>query len=487
MRLKAPEKQFPAGLEPNRSGAAQMRACADANVRRRLLAILVAAGWMVSVALPARAGALPAFPGAEGFGSTTPGGRGGQVLIVTNLADSGPGSFRAACEAPGPRIVVFRTGGTILLRKTVDIKHPFITIAGQTAPGGGICLRNVSSSEYAPLRVVTNDVVIRHLRIRPGPPDSPSPCVDALAIEHGAANVIIDHCSLSWSTDETFQLWTDPRDITLQWSFVTEALHRSTHPKGPHSKGVLLASKGADRVSLHHCLLAHNQDRNPRIGLSGTVDFVNNVIYNPDALCQLTDDHGRQLLNYVGNYVKPGPDSRSEAPSSAYSRYEVFARETGGFGFSIFVEGNIGPHRPQGRGAESAIVDPRGRQYLTATRHPAPQVTATGAAQAFDLVLAQAGATLPTRDAVDRRIVQEVRTGTGRIIDHPSQVGGWPELAPGAPPDDTDLDGMPDAWEKTHSFDPADASDNKLDPDGDGYTNIEEYLNGTDPRSGTRR
>ncbi len=431
--------------------------------------------------------ALPAFPGAEGFGSTTPGGRGGQVLLVTNLEDSGPGSFRAACEAEGPRMVLFRTGGTILLRKTVEIKHPFITIAGQSAPGGGICLRNVSSSEYAPLRIVTHDVVIRYLRIRPGPSDGPSPCVDALAIEHGAANVIVDHCSLSWSTDETFQLWTDPHDITLQWSFVTEALHHSTHPKGAHSKGVILASKGAGRVSVHHSLLAHNQDRNPRIGLSGTVDFVNNVIYNPDAMCQITDDYAKQLVNYVGNYVKPGPDSKTEPPTSAWSRYEIFARETGGFGFSIYVKDNIGPHRPDGRGEESVIVDPRDRQYVSTRRNPAPPVTTVSATQAFELVLNQAGVTLPMRDAVDNRIVQEVRTGTGHIIDHPSQVGGWPELAAGTPPPDSDLDGMPDTWEKAHGLNPDEASDNKLDSDGDGYTNIEEFLNGTDPRSGEPR
>jgi hypothetical protein len=321
-------------------------------------------------------------------------------------------------------------------------------------------------------------VVIRYLHIRPGASEKASPCVDGLAIEHGAGNVVIDHCSLSWSTDETFQLWRDPHDVTLQWSFVTEALHDSTHPKGPHSKGVLLASEGCTRVSLHHNLLAHNDDRNPRIGMSGPVDFVNNVIYNPDAIGQLTDDHAKQMLNYVGNYVKPGPDSQSEPPTPDWSRYELFPRTTGGFGFSIYVEGNIGPHRKSDDLPEDLVVDPRGRKYVTPERHPAPPITTTDAHQAYEAVLANSGATLPRRDAVDTRIVREVRTGTGRVIDNPSQVGGWPELERGTPPADRDSDGMPDEWERAHGLDPQNPADGVLDADRDGYTNLEEWLNG---------
>ena len=445
----------------------------------RVLMITLLTAWLTSTDAP---GELPAFPGAEGFGSTTPGGRGGKVLFVTSLGDSGPGTLRAACEAEGPRIVLFRTGGTITLRKSIELKHPFITIAGQSAPGGGICLRNAISNPYAPLLIKTHDVVIRHLRIRPGPSKESTPCIDAVGIEHGAWNVILDHCSLSWSVDETFQLWTDPHDITLQWSFVTEALHDSVHPKGPHSKGMLLASKGAKNVSIHHNLLAHNQDRNPRIGLSGTVDFVNNVIYDPDAMGQLTDDYARQALNYVGNYVKRGPDSKPDPPTPDWSRYELFARETGGFGFSIYLKDNLGPHRPNERMPEDSVVDPRDRKYVTDERHDAPPVSTVRAVEAFKLVLAHAGATLPRRDAVDERIVREALAGTGRVIDHPSQVGGWPELARGTAPPDGDFDGMPDRWEKRHGLNPAKASDNIIDSDADGYTNIEEYLNNTDPR-----
>jgi len=429
-----------------------------------------------------QAQALPAFPGAEGFGSSTPGGRGGKVYLVTNLNDSGAGSFRAACSAEEPRIVVFRVGGTIVLETGIYIKNPYITVAGQTAPGGGIALRNDPSNGDAPLRISTHDVIVRYLRVRPGASRTPSSNVDGIGIEHGAARVVIDHCSLSWATDETFQLWSDPHDITLQWSFVTEALHKSTHPKGAHSKGVLLSSKGCKRVSVHHNLLAHNDERNPRIGMSGVVDFVNNVIYNPDVMGHLSDGFAKQQLNYVGNYVKLGPDSKRVPPVPQSSRYEVFAWEKGGFGFSIFVRGNIGPHRPRDDGDESAVVDPSDLGYLTTVRHEAPPVTTVSAVEAFDLVLTRAGATLPKRDAVDTRIVQEVRTGTGRIIDDPSQVGGWPQLAAGEPPEDSDRDGMPDDWENRHGLNPNDAIDNKDDPDCDGYTNVEEYLNATNPR-----
>ena len=433
-----------------------------------------------------QAKALPAFPGAEGFGSETPGGRGGKVYLVTNLNDAGPGSFRDACQAEGPRIVVFRVGGTIVLKSGVHIKHPYITVAGQSAPGGGIALRNDPSHGDAPLRIHTHDVVIRYLRVRPGASKKPSSNVDAIGIEHGAARVIVDHCSLSWSTDETFQLWSDPNDITLQWSFVTEALHHSTHPHGAHSKALLLGSKGCKRVSVHHILLAHNDERNPRVGMSGVADFVNNVIYNPDVMCHMTDDFAQQKLNYVGNYVKLGPDSKTVPPVPESSRYEVFAWEKGGFGFSIFVHDNIGPHRPHGDMPESAVVDPRDHRYLTTVRHKAPPVTTVSATEAFNLVLERAGATLPRRDAVDARIVHEVRTGTGRVIDDPSQVGGWPDLAAGKPPVDSDNDGMPDDWENKHGFNLNEVSDNKDDLDGDGYTNIEEYLNATNPHVAER-
>ena len=427
---------------------------------------------------------IPAFPSAEGFGSTTPGGRGGKVLFVTNLNDKGPGSLREAIATEGPRIVVFRVAGTIVLNKTLRIKQPFITIAGQTAPGGGIALRNALTNKEAALIIETHDVVIRYLRVRPGPCEGKSAVIDAVGIEHGACDVVLDHCSLSWSVDETLQFWGDPHDVTAQWCFITEALHKSVHPLGAHGKSLLLGSKGGKNYSIHHNLLAHNDERNPRVGMSGLADFVNNVIYNHDVAGHVTDDYTLQTLNYVGNFVKRGPHSSTRPPVPMSSRYELFCWPKGGYGFSLYVKGNIGPHRPSEDLPEDAVVRPRDRKYVTPDRHDAPQVTTHTAAEAYELVLKQAGATLPKRDAVDERIVREVRTGTGQIVNHPDDVGGWPTLEAGTPPIDADNDGMPDAWETKHQFDPSDPSDNNADQDGDGYTNIEEFLNDTDPRNG---
>jgi pectate lyase len=225
---------------------------------------------------------LPVFPGAEGFGAHTGGGRGGRVIEVTTLNDRGPGSLRAAVDAAGPRLVVFRTGGTIELQSPLAITHPFITIAGQTAPGGGITLKNGPANLFAPLQVKTHEVVIRYLRSRPGPSGKPSPNVDALTIadpQRTVYNVIVDHCSFSWSTDEVVNVWYDAKDVTLQWCIMSEGLDKSTNPEGPASRGPLLGGRGSERISFHHNLIAHNRGRNPMIKSSGVVDVVNNVVH----------------------------------------------------------------------------------------------------------------------------------------------------------------------------------------------------------------
>ncbi|MHC4444463.1 MAG: thrombospondin type 3 repeat-containing protein [Planctomycetota bacterium] len=419
---------------------------------------------------------LPAFPGAEGFGSSTPGGRGGQVFVVTNLNNSGPGSFREACEAAVPRVVVFAVGGEILLSRAIIVLNPYITIAGQTAPGGGITIRNDGTSEEDTLIFQTHDVIIRYIRSRPGPSDDETTGCDALSFETGTYNAIADHCSLSWDVDETFELWPDPHDITLQWSIVSESLHCSSHTLGCHSKGVLLGTEGAHNISVHHCLLAHHDERNPRVGNSGLVDFVNNVVYNPDAMCHLTNQFCTQPINYVGNYVKRGPDSKLIGPDGR-ERYEIFAWDTG-LGFSIYVQGNIGPHRPDHTYPEDVVVDTDDRFWVTSTRHNAPSVTTYDAFEAYDRVLGEAGTIRPYRDPVDSRIVTEVIDGTGHIIDDPSEVGGYPTLPPGTPRTDTDGDGMPDDWETSHNLNPNDPADASGDRDGDGYTNVEEWFNG---------
>lgn len=420
---------------------------------------------------------IPAFPGAEGYGARAVGGRGGTVIEVTNLNDSGPGSLRASIEASGPRIVVFRVGGTITLQSTLLLENPYITIAGQTAPGGGIALRNTSNFNIyedpsATLDIRTHDVVIRHLRIRPGIGGRES---DAIQIYHGTYNLILDHCSLSWAVDEVISSWWDPHDFTIQWCIISEGLRNAGHSEGAHSTGLLLGSDGCTRVSVHHNLLAHNNDRNPRIKTSGVMDIVNNVFYNfGDNAGVFSRDVGPMSINYVGNHVRTGGDSNDNYEVAVWNK---------AYPLALYVRDNLGPHRTDAASADNLVVEPGSRDVLVPARQPALAVVAQSPAQAFHRVIGEAGATLPERDSVDRRVAADAANGTGRIIDNPLQVGGWPDLAAGTPATDTDHDGMPDAWETLHGLKPADPSDGPTDRDGDGYTNVEEFLNGTDPGS----
>jgi pectate lyase len=436
----------------------------------------------------ATAPSIPAFPEAEGFGAGSVGGRGGRVIQVTNLNDNGAGSLRTAVEAEGPRIVVFRVGGTIELQSPLNIRNPYITIVGQTAPGGGITLKNHPSNESPPLRIHTHDVIIRYIRSRPGPSTQKACCLDGIIMLYsGANNIIIDHCSVSWATDENVSTYGATHNISIQWCIIAEGLYNSTHEEGPHSMGILLAGDSSRDFSAHHNLLAHNSERNPRIAAGGLVDFVNNVVYNYGVTAgYFSNPDGDLPVNYVGNIVKVGADSQSA--------YEVELSRRESFTFSLYVSGNIGPHRPTDNLDESLVVSPEDRIWIVPTRHDAPTVTTTSAFTAYDQVLDSAGATIGLdgqgnsfwrRDAADERIVNDVRNGTGGIIDDPSQVGGWPELAAGTAPRDSDHDGMPDEWEDIWGFHPCNATDGPSDADGDGYTNVEEYLNGTDPGRGT--
>ena len=446
---------------------------------------------------------LAAFPGAEGFGATTPGGRGGRVLFVTNLGDYHPakeepiqGSLRLACTTPGRRIVVFSVSGTIMLKDKLVITEPFITIAGQSAPGDGICLRNCSMA-IGDAENPVRDVIVRYLRVRPGP-DGPQHYndVDAISVEH-ANNVIIDHCSLSWDVDETLTIkgawwnthgkeyYQETHDVTVQYCILSESLNRSRHQAhvkppaiGKHSK-TLMIDAGANRISIHHNLLAHGDMRNPLFPCEMDdpiiVDYVNNVVYNFGT--RAGDAHKKTNrhvdLNFVGNYYFMGPDS-AKIPSLTLS---VDTR--------VFASGNIGPLRTSLDQDEYVGIvwnGPQQREGLKAAERfdIAPPVTTHPCDEAHRLILVGAGASLPKRDAIDRRIIDEVDNRTGRIIDHPDEVGGWPHLQSSPAPTDADQDGMPDDWETRHGLNPAEVWDNARDRDGDGYTNIEEWLNGTD-------
>lgn len=442
----------------------------------RSVAVVVACSALVESSAPAEG--VPAFPGAEGFGALTPGGRGGRVIAVINLDDAGPGSLRAACMAPGPRTVVFRTGGIIDLETDIKISAPFLTIAGQTAPGNGICLRGGT------LRVCRHDVVIRYIRARPG--DREAGVVfgnrDALKIEGiNVYNVVIDHCSFSWAVDENVSTWGTPHDVTIQWCVISEALYRSRHPKGPHSMGLLAGDRTA-RLSVHHNLLAHNHWRNPYFQGRGKTraeyDLRNNVIYDCGKFGTVA--RGNLLLTCVGNVYLPG--STTTVTEMLHIGLDA---KTPGEHPLVFLRDNRAP------GCMDAVADnwamvknltEIATAKLHGTSEPAGAVVTTMSASAvLDALLADVGATRPVRDAVDVRIVAQVKERSGRVIDSQKEVGGWPQYPPGKPPMDSDGDGMPDAWEKRHGFDPNTPDDGPADRDGNGYTNLEAFLNETRP------
>ena len=422
---------------------------------------------VTSVAQTAKSSALPAFPGAEGFGSTTPGGRGGRVIFVTNLDDTGAGSFRAACEADGPRIVIFRVSGLISLASPIVVKNPYITIAGQTAPGDGICLRNYT------FVIAAHDVVVRYLRSRLG--DLSGQEADSITLASGAANVVIDHCSATWSVDEALSLAGNVSNVTVQWCLIAEGLNQSKHTKGAHGYGSLSRANGA--VTWHHNLWAHNNSRNPRLGDNygrapyPTFDVRNNVIYDYGEIASgLTQ--GVLKVNYVGNYIRPGPDSKATTP----------IRVGGPSDLSFYIRGNVFEGNAALTADNSQFFDPvtiDGKRQVQTVAEPfsAEPVKTTSAARAYEAVLREVGASLPRRDSADARIVDQVRRRRGAIIDSQEQVGGWPSLSSKAAPVDREGDGMPDAWERRHGLNPRDAADGAADRDRDGYTNIEEYVN----------
>jgi len=413
---------------------------------------------------------MDAFPGALGAGRAALGGRGGAVVRVTNLNDSGPGSLRSAVETDGPRTVVFDIGGTITLATPLRIREPRITIAGQTAPGGGITLRG------QPLLISADDVVVRYIRSRLG--DEEGVETDAVTIDRGQ-RIMLDHVSASWSVDETLSIGSRDRVIdavTVQWSIIAESLNLSTHSKGDHGYGSLVRGNRGARFTFHHNLWAAHRARMPRPGnyLTPDVDpvgpyfeFTNNVFYDwgQGHAGYNSDSDPATVSTYVfaGNAYRRGPDSTGavifeEESSAAHAWFEGNS-----------VDGAI----PADPWAPVTGDDTAGYR-LIALPDWAMGATET-ADQAYASVLAKAGAS-HARDAVDTRILAGVVAGTGRIINSQTDVGGWPDLASGTPWTDTDADGMPDAWETAHGLDPATA-DGATDRDGDGYTNLEDWLN----------
>lgn len=416
----------------------------------------------------------PAFPGAEGAGALSEGGRGGQILRVTSLADDGPGSLRAAVEAEGARTIIFDIGGTIRLESPLVIRSGRITIAGQTAPGGGVTLRD------EPLVVQADDVVVRYIRSRLG--DESQTESDAIWIQSGR-RIILDHVSASWSVDETLSAGNsyDPPesglyDVTVQWSIIAESLNESIHGKGSHGYGSLVRGGFGARFSFHHNLWAHHRARMPRPGNYNGPDvdpegpvfeFRSNVFYNwaGDQAGYNSDEGQLATYAFIDNAYVRGPDSDDRL---AFEEGNPAARAW----FSGNTMDGAEPTDPW-----SLVEGAEGEGYrLAAAPEFTPAVAVDPAPSAYVRVLDSAGASR-ARDTVDDRIVASVLDRSGRIIDTQSEVGGWPDLAQGEPWTDSDGDGMPDDWEETHGLDAQDAADGAADPDGDGYTNVEDWLN----------
>jgi len=469
----------------------------------RSLILFFSAGILVLVpnGFAAETPSVPAFPGAEGYGAMTRGGRGGKVIFVTNLNDAGPGSLREACETEGPRIVVFTVSGTITLESRLRISNPYITIAGQTAPGDGICIRRY------PISINASEVIIRYIRVRLG--DETDNDADAISGRYHK-NIILDHVSASWSIDETVSIYYC-ENVTIQWCLISESLYNAGHVKGTHGFGGIW---GSNRSTYHHNLLAHHSSRNPRFASGcGYNDFRNNVVYNwgynsaygGEKRHEGDDRFNFTVVNMVANYFKPGPATRLGERA-----YRIVNPSSGdlddGFG-KWYVANNVVHGNPavtadnwnggvQPQGGSSHIAGLKLDKPFDAL--PINQQTAE---EAYDAVLESVGASLPKRDSIDARIVDETRNGSATyegdtyedkvrvpdkskkcgIIDSQADVGGWPQLKSLPAPLDSDADGMPDGWEKKYGLDPRDASDTSKDSDNDGYTNIEEYLNGTDP------
>ncbi|MGF7139437.1 pectate lyase [Roseimarinus sediminis] len=437
---------------------------------------------------------LPAFPGADGHGRFVTGGRGGVVLYVTHLNDDYTvGSLRTAIGYNGPRIIVFKVSGTIRLKAALKIKSGNLTIAGQTAPGDGITL-----ADY-PVSVDADNVIIRYMRFRMG--DEAQQEADAIGGRFNK-NIMIDHCSMSWSTDECVSFYQN-ETFTMQWCIISESLRNSVHGKGAHGYGGIWGGKNA---SFHHNLLAHHDSRNPRLGevdgdkfaLTDAVDLRNNVIYN----WQGNSTYGGEAMNVniVNCYYKPGPATTKKERIVAIDKETDPNKATTDIWGKYFIEGNVltGSERATADNWTYGVYNQFHSKYggVSAAEkeaikveepHPTGYVNTHTAELAYERILQYGGASL-VRDTIDKRVIHELSTGTATymdggngsvkgIIDTQEAVGGWPELASTDAPADSDEDGMPDEWETSNGLDPNDGSDAQLKSVDGLYPNVEVYLN----------
>lgn len=471
---------------------------------KSITSILAATALMVPAVSMAQA---PSFPGAEGYGRITTGGRGGKVYHVTTLEDNNePGSFRYACNQSGTRTIVFDVDGTIFLKSDLSLSNGNVTIAGQTAPGDGICI-----ADY-PFTIKANNVIIRFIRFRLGNRQVAHHEGDGLG-GMDQSKIIVDHCSVSWSIDECLSVYGN-KNTTVQWCIVSQSLRESGHSKGSHGYG---GNWGGSGASYHHNLIAHHTSRTPRLGpRPGTqtderMDMRNNVIYNHGA----NGCYGGEGMNVniVNNYYKTGPTSNSRPEriagigirtseytghdSASPNQWDVMWHKWGTF----YVDGNMNPKAPNmakdnwqygiynqidKSGNDGTFNDNVARDMRLDTPIEYVYTTTHTAEKAYEKVLEYAGASF-RRDALDDIIINDVKTGTAKhgnngIIDNQNQVKysdgstGWPKLNSGTAKPDTDGDGIPDEWETANGLNPNDASDGpKIAKDG--YTNLEIYMN----------
>lgn len=435
-----------------------------------------------------------AFSTAEGYGKFTKGGRGGMVYEVTNLKDSGPGSFRDAVTRKGARVIVFRVSGTIELKSRLRITNPYITIAGQTAPGDGITIKGF------PLELAADEIIVRYIRVRPGAENGE---FDAIFGRYHN-NIILDHVSASWSVDETLSLYHNT-NVTVQWCLISESLYGSVHAKGSHGFGGIW---GNDYSTYHHNLLAHHSSRAPRWASgSGHNDYLNNVCYNwgynnmygGEASLE-EPERNTFLLNMVNNYYKAGPGSRYNRQLVQADGNDIIEGQTRQGVGRYYLEGNILEGNNDVTADNWKGVKVKNTSFsLNDARLDRPwdamSINEESAPEAFLSVLENAGCCFPKRDEVDSRIINEARTGTatyegktykqnqtwatGRgatgMIDEPSDVGGWPLLQSADAPVDSDHDGIPDSWETANGLNPMDPTDSAI-ADSEGYTPLDRYL-----------
>jgi pectate lyase len=443
---------------------------------RNIPAAVPGASFQGTQSIEDTSGSVRAFPTAVGYGSKSVGGRGGKIIYVTTLKDNwSPGSLRYALyKASGPRIVIFRVAGLIELKeprrsrsKDISIVNPYVTVAGQTAPGGGVCIKNGG------IAIKTHDVIIRHLCIRPGdsrqgtnPEDR-----DAIKIARGY-NIVLDHISASWAIDETISTWFQkgsppPRDITIQNSIMSEGLYKSLHPKGLHSRGLLIGDHSTN-VTVFQNILAHNNRRNPLVkGDTKNIEIINNVVYNwgrnKGFGTHFSDieRRGPTLAKIINNYYIKGPNSGEN-----YFYFDRLNKKS-----RMLVKGNSGDIKESRYRIKSKFPMVVDGTYSN-KNVPMKKIKNT-----LNSILQNAGAFVPVRDKVDQRIINDVKNRTGKIINSVSEVGGYPKIRAGTPYRDSDKDGISDKWEKRHNLNPNDSSDSNRKSGTSGYTNIEVFLN----------